>query len=158
MILPIFTIPNPVLRQRAGEVEPPEIKSSVVQKLIFDMKETVSPVGGIGLAAPQVGFSLRIVVIALEDKMAVLINPEIIKFSWRKETAGEGCLSVPQKFGQVKRSKVIKVVAFDEKGVVVKFRAKDLFARVIQHEVDHLNGILFIDRAKKIVADNISKI
>ena len=158
MILPIITEPNPILRQRALEIIPEEIKSSAIQKLIFDMKETVHPAGGIGLAAPQVGLPLRLIIIALEDERIALINPNITKFSWRKETAEEGCLSVPGKFGFVKRSKAIKVAAFNENGKKVEFRAKDLFARVIQHEIDHLNGVLFIDKAKKITADNAPKI
>jgi peptide deformylase len=158
MILPIVTLPNPILRQRARELNPDEIKTSVIQKLIFDMKETVGPAGGIGLAAPQVGLSVRLIVIALENKLIALINPEITNFSWRKETAEEGCLSVPQKFGSVKRAKSIKIRALDENGEVIKFKAKDLFARVFQHEIDHLNGILFIDRAKRVFEDKAPKI
>ena len=154
MILPIVTIPNPILRERARKIAPEEIKSSTIQKLISDMKETVGPAGGIGLAAPQVGFSLRLVVIFIEGKTIALINPEIINFSWRKETVEEGCLSVPGKFGLVKRSKTITVIAFDENGKPLKFKATDLFARVIQHEVDHINGVLFIDKAKKITTDS----
>lgn len=158
MILPIITLPNPILRQRARELSPDEIKTSAIQKLIFDMKETVGPAGGIGLAAPQVGHSLRLIVIALQNRLMALINPEITNFSWRKETAEEGCLSVPQKFGAVKRARAIKVRALNENGEIIKFKAKDLFARVIQHEVDHLNGILFIDRAKKVFEDRAPKI
>lgn len=150
MILPIITIPNPILRERAKELGLEEIKTPVIQTLITDMKETVVPAGGIGLAAPQVGFSVRIVIIAVQNKKMVLINPEILNFSWRKEATEEGCLSVPGKWGVVKRSKIIKVKALDENGEVVKFKAKDLFARVIQHEVDHLNGVLFITRTKKV--------
>jgi peptide deformylase len=150
MILPIITIPDTILRQQAKEINQEDIKSEAIQKLIANMKETVSPAGGIGLAAPQVGSSLRLVIIAVQNKKLALINPEIINFSWRKEAAEEGCLSVPGKWGAVKRAKVIKVKALDEDGKVIKFKAKDLFARVIQHEVDHLNGILFIDRAKKV--------
>ena len=153
MILPIVTIPNPILRQRAKELAYEEIKNQDIQKLIADMKETVEPAGGVGLAAPQVGFSVRLIVIAIQNKITVLINPEIINFSWRKEVAEEGCLSVPGKWGSVKRAKIIKVKALSENGEVVKFKAKDLFARVIQHEIDHLNGMLFTDRAKKIAEE-----
>ncbi|MFA5128631.1 MAG: peptide deformylase [Patescibacteria group bacterium] len=153
MILPIITTPNPILRQHAKEINPEEIKSEAIQKLISDMKETVRPAGGIGLAAPQVGISMRLIVVVTQEKVMALINPEIINFSWRKEAAEEGCLSVPGKWGPVKRSKIIKVKAFDENGKSIKFKAKDLFARVIQHEVDHLNGVLFIDRAKKVIEE-----
>ena len=153
MILPIITTPNPILRQRAKEATQEEIKSETFQKLIADMKETVLPAGGIGLAAPQVGSPVRLVIIAVQDKRMTLINPEIINFSWRKEIAEEGCLSVPGKWGSVKRSKIIKVKALDENGKIIKFKAKDLFARVIQHEVDHLDGMLFIDRTKKVIEE-----
>lgn len=153
MILSIITTPNTILRQRAKEINLEEIKSATVQKLIADMKETVKPAGGIGLAAPQVGISTRLIAVVVQEKVKILINPEIINFSWRKESAEEGCLSVPGKWGPVKRSKLIKVKAFDENGKAVKFKAKDLFARIIQHEVDHLNGVLFIDRAKKVIEE-----
>jgi peptide deformylase len=153
MILPIITIPNPILRQRAKELTPEEIKNQDIRKLITDMRETVEPAGGVGLAAPQVGFSVRLIVIAIQNKITVLINPEIINFSWRKEVAEEGCLSVPGKWGSVKRAKIIKVKALSENGEVVKFKARDLFARVMQHEIDHLNGMLFTDRAKKIAEE-----
>ncbi len=150
MILSIIADPNPVLRQKAQEINLAKIKSEEIRRLISDMKETVGPVGGIGLAAPQIGLSVRIIVINLEDKKMALINPVITRFSWRKEISEEGCLSVPGKFGLVKRSKVIKIKAFNEDGKEIKFKAKGLFARVIQHEIDHLDGILFIDRTKKI--------
>lgn len=158
MILPIITIPNPILREKARKIGPEEIKSSTIKKLIFDMKETVVPAGGVGLAAPQVGFSVRLIVIAIENKITALINPEIIKFSWRTEVDEEGCLSVPGKFGSVRRAKSIIVEALDENGTPLKFRAEKFFARVIQHEVDHLDGILFTDKAKKIIKESASRI
>jgi len=149
MILPIITEPNPILRQKAQEIEPNKITSPEIQRLIFDMEETVGPVGGIGLAAPQIGLSVRLIIINLENKLIPLINPKIIKFSWRKEVGEEGCLSLPGKFGYVKRAKVIKVIAFDKNGKRIEFKAKNLFARVIQHEIDHLDGVLFIDKSEK---------
>jgi peptide deformylase len=153
-MLPIITEPNPILRQKAQEIEPDKIKSPEIQRLISDMKETVGPAGGIGLATPQIGLSVRLIVINLENKLLALINPKIIKFSWRKKVGEEGCLSVPGKFGYVKRSKVVKVMSFNESGEKIEFKAKDLFARVVQHEIDHLNGVLFIDKAKKISTEN----
>jgi len=150
MILPILTHPNPILQKKAEEVELEKIKNYEIKKLIFDMKETVEAKNGIGLAAPQVGQLLRVIVIFLENKKIVLINPKIVHFSWRKKIAEEGCLSIPGTFGLVKRSKGIKVHAYDENGKKMKFKAKNLFARVIQHEVDHLDGVLFIDKSEKI--------
>ena len=148
MILPIITEGNPILREKAKEVNKDDIKSSEIEELISDMKETVESANGIGLAAPQVGKSLRLVIIFLDDKKIALINPRIIKYSWLKECMEEGCLSVPQKFGSVKRPKSIKVKALDEYGEPIEFTAKKMLARVIQHEIDHLDGILFIDKIK----------
>lgn len=150
-ILPILTEPNPILRKRAEEVASDLISS--VQDLITDMIETMKEVKGVGLAAPQVGKSLRIIVVNTDDEPTVLINPVITRFSWRKFIDEEGCLSVPGKFGLVKRAKSIKVEALDENGEPTKFKAKDLFARVIQHETDHLDGKLFIDKMIKYTND-----
>ncbi len=158
MILSIITEPNPILRQKAQEIEINKIKSREIQRLISDMEETVGPAGGIGLAAPQIGLSVRLIVINFDNKLTTLINPKIIKFSWRKEIGEEGCLSVPGKFGYVKRSKVIKVAAFNKTGKKIEFKAKGLFARVIQHEIDHLDGILFVDKVRKIITDNAPRI
>jgi peptide deformylase len=154
MILPIITHPNSILRQKAKEVEMEKIKGYDIKKLVFDMKETVETDKGIGLAAPQVGHSLRIIVIFLENKKIALINPQITHFSWLKKNGEEGCLSIPGTFGFVKRSKSIRVKALDENGEEIKFKAKNLLARVIQHEVDHLDGVLFIDKAEKIFKNN----
>lgn len=158
MILPIITHPNSILRQKAEEIELEKIKSYDIKKLVFNMKETVEAGKGIGLAAPQVGHSLRVIVIFLENKKMALINPKITHFSWIKKSGEEGCLSMPGTFGFVKRSKLIKIKALDENGEEIKFKAKNILARVIQHEVDHLDGILFIDKAEKIFKNNAPKI
>lgn len=150
-ILPILTEPNPILRKRAEEVASDLIPS--VQDLITDLLETMKEAKGVGLAAPQVGKSLRIIVVNTDDEPIVLINPVITRFSWRKFIDEEGCLSVPGKFGLVKRAKSIRVEALDENGEPIKFKAKDLFARVIQHETDHLDGKLFIDKMIKYTND-----
>ena len=148
MPLTIITEPNPILRQKAKEINKEELKSPGMKELILGMKEIVETAGGVGLAAPQVAKSLRLIVIFLDNKKLILINPEIIKYSWRKEYAEEGCLSVPGNFGKVRRSKTIKVKALDEEGKNMEFTANNFFARVIQHEIDHLDGILFIDKIK----------
>jgi peptide deformylase len=150
MILPILTYPNTILRQKAQEINLTEIGTLTLQELIKNMQQTVKAAGGIGLAAPQIGQSKRMIIINLENNNLVLINPKITRFSLRKELGEEGCLSLPGKFVLVKRAKVIKVTAFDENGKELKFKAKDLLARVIQHEIDHLNGVLIIDKAEKI--------
>ena len=105
---------------------------------------------GIGLAAPQVGILLRIFTIDLEGKISVFINPEIKDFSKEESSFEEGCLSVKKIWGQVVRPKKLSIRAMDKNGKLVKIRAKGLLARVIQHENDHLNGILFIDKAEKL--------
>lgn len=104
---------------------------------------------GIGLAAPQVGVSQRLIVIAFQKEPLILFNPEISKKSFKKESGEEGCLSVPGVFGLVKRHYKISVAALDKSEKKINFVAEGMLARVIQHEVDHLNGILFIDRIKK---------
>jgi peptide deformylase len=108
---------------------------------------------GIGIAAPQVGESIRLVIINQKDKPLIMINPRIITKSIRTEIAEEGCLSVPGVFGMVKRAKKIKATALDASGKQYVLKAEGLLARVIQHEVDHLNGILFIDKMIKKTRD-----
>ena len=133
----------------ADRFNSPEIK-----KLAGDMIETMYAKDGVGLAAPQVGQSLAICVITgkyTSDKTdLVLINLEWEKMSLRKTVDEEGCLSVPNMFGEVKRYKKIKVRGQNIKGEKIEFPAEDFFARVLQHEIDHLNGILFIEKAKKL--------
>ena len=153
MILPIIINPNDILRQKAKEVV--DVKSKKTQQLIYNMAETMKKEDGIGLAAPQINESLRIVVVNATNKPLVLINPKITKKSWKKESGGEGCLSVPNVYGMVKRHKSIKVKFLNQRGKRVKIQAQDMLARVIQHEIDHLDGILFIDKAKEITHEKV---
>ncbi|MBN2585206.1 peptide deformylase [Patescibacteria group bacterium] len=130
------------------------------KKLIKDMVETMRTDFGVGLSAPQVGVFKRIIAYeyikpagSLETcdsiPLRVLINPEITHFSKTTEVGEEGCLSFPNLYGDVRRSKKIKVMALDANGKPIEFEAKGLEARVIQHEIDHLDGILFVDRLGK---------
>lgn len=114
------------------------------------MIATMKDAKGLGLAAPQVGYSLRLFTVNVESKIYVFINPEIKDISAEKIPFEEGCLSVPKIWGPVVRPKKLTIKALDENGKPIKIRAKGLLARVIQHEMDHLNGILFIDRAEKL--------
>jgi len=150
-LLPIKIYPCPVLRQKSQELKSEELQKKDIQQLILDMEKTMKEKDGVGLAAPQIGRSIRVAVINTEDGSLVLINPKILRKFWKKEILEEGCLSLPEIFGLVKRSTKIKLVALNKKGKKVKFTASGMFARVIQHEVDHLDGVLFIDRAKEIV-------
>lgn len=126
------------------------------QKLIEEMLITMKTADGVGLAAPQIGESIRLCVIdqradeiSLKNDL-VLVNPVWKKTSIKKDIMEEGCLSVPKTYGKVKRCAKIKVDALNEKGEKSSFTASGLLARVIQHEVDHLDGVLFIDKAKDI--------
>ncbi|MCG2688453.1 peptide deformylase [Candidatus Parcubacteria bacterium] len=143
MILEIKKYPDPVLKKKAEKVEEitPEIK-----ELIFNMKETLGPKRGVGLAAPQVGVSKKIIVVRTKNKLMAFINPEIIKRSFRKISDTEGCFSFPGLWLKIKRAKTIKVKALNEEGKEVFIDAQNFLAMVFQHEIDHLNNVLFFER------------
>ena len=158
-MLSIIKLPNTKLRERSKEVESEFLLSQEVQKLIQEMIPVMYAADGVGLAAPQIGQNIRICIISkaaipskhsLPQADLVLVNPVWVKSGLRKIEDWEGCLSVPKKIGKVKRYKHIKVQAFDAKGNLLSFSASDLFARVVQHEADHLDGVLFIDKAKEV--------
>jgi len=133
---------DPVLRQKARRV--PRIDSSI-QQLIDDMVETMQQTKGVGLAAPQVGVSLRVVVLQKpgEEPIAI-INPEIVKRAGEREVT-EGCLSIPGYAGEIKRSVSVTVKGRDRQGKTIRIKATGLMAQALEHELDHLNGILYID-------------
>ena len=155
MILKIVKTPTKSLNQRSKEIDFLGFDKKKLKKLIKDMTETMYDDDGIGLAAPQIHQNIRLCVIGKEadeslEKDIALINPTWEKTSRKTKWEVEGCLSVPNTFGKVKRYKNIKVNAIDEKGKELSFEADDYLARVVQHEVDHLDGILFVDKAKDI--------
>ena len=137
-----------MLRKKSEPVKDP--KAPEIQKLVADMILTMKAANGIGLAAPQIGRSLRLFTVNIEGKIYVFINPEIKDISSEKVPFEEGCLSVQKTWGPVVRPKKLTIKALDENGKPVKIRAKGLLARVVQHEMDHLNGTLFIDKADKL--------
>ncbi len=141
--LPIVTVGAPVLEQRAVEV--PRITKKIA-KLIDDMLETMYEANGIGLAAPQVGVGQRIIVLDPGEDPIVLVNPEIISASGEEEIDAEGCLSIPGRWVYVKRHASVEVAGLNEKGKAVRVEADGLLARAIQHEIDHLDGILMLQR------------
>ena len=154
-MLPIVKNPTPSLRERSTEIDRDFLLFKETQKLIDEMVPTMYGDDGIGLAAPQVGKNVRICVIgkAADKKLKedlVLINPIWEKTSKKTNVDTEGCLSVPKTFGKVKRYTRIHVTALDRDANEIEFNAKNFFARVIQHEVDHLDGVLFIDKATDI--------
>ena len=145
--LPIITYPNPILRQVTQPVL--DVKKPILQKLIKDMLETMEQNNGVGLAAPQIGQSLRLCVIRVEEITYILVNPRVTYSSRKKETDIEGCLSFPEKFIAIQRPEQVRVKALNELGMEVTLKAKGLLARALQHEIDHLDGIVFIERVNK---------
>jgi peptide deformylase len=142
-ILPIRQFGDPALRQRAGEVER---VTDLHRRLAADMLETMRAAPGVGLAGPQVGVLERIFVWEVGDEHGVVINPEITQSSAETDQAEEGCLSLPGIYFDVVRSARVRVEGTDLDGEPVVLEADDLLARVCQHEIDHLDGVLFIDR------------
>jgi len=140
-LLEIHVLGSPILRQ---ETQPVERMTDELRRLTDDMFETMYVAKGIGLAAPQVGRAERLAVIDIEDNPIVIVNPEIIL---REGTARgeEGCLSIPEVFGDVDRATRITVSALDRDGAPFELEATDLLARCLQHEIDHLHGKLFLD-------------
>ena len=142
---------NPILRQKSKEVEH---FTKEVYDLIEKMKQIIAKENALGLAAVQIGIPTRIIVCRVNDDFKVFINPEIKKFSKQTDILQEGCLSLPGIYGEVERSKTITLQARNEEGKKIKLKTFGLLARIIQHELDHLNGILFTDKAKNIRKTN----
>jgi peptide deformylase len=142
-VRPIRIAGDPVLREKAKKVR--KVDESI-QKLIDDMIDTMHNAPGVGLAAPQVGVSLRVVVIETpDDGLMALVNPEVVKKSGERRLT-EGCLSVPGYQAVVPRSKQVTVKALDREGKEVRIKAVDsLLAQALEHEIDHINGVLYID-------------
>lgn len=141
MVLPILTEPNPLLRQKARPVKK---VTKRIKKLAQNMLETMHAADGVGLAGPQVGVSERIIVIDVGDGPIVLINPEIISATGEIRDV-EGCLSIPGRNGYVTRAAQVRVAGVDLEGRRVELAGEGLLARAFQHEIDHLDGILFTD-------------
>jgi peptide deformylase len=139
--------PDSILREKAVKVKKFNAR---IHKLLDDMAETMYDAEGVGLAAPQIGISKRVAVVDAGDEhgLVELVNPQIVEQEG-EELGVEGCLSIPGLTGEVRRAKKIKVTAQDRDGQPFTLEATDLLARAIQHEIDHLNGVLFIDLAEK---------
>lgn len=169
----VVTLPNSALRQKSKDIKTEDISSARVRRIVSDMKETLAEApDGVGLAAPQVGIGLRIFLVSEEAalidreqekreavgsehkkkvwKYFVFINPALKKQSRSKIKMAEGCLSVPGKFGEIGRAEKVLLEWRDENGKKHERGFTKFFARVIQHEMDHLEGMLIIDRAKKL--------
>jgi len=159
-ILKVARMGHPVLRAKARTVDKHELRGAALQRLIDDMLETMAEYHGVGLAAPQVHEGLRLFVAALDAdddgdgdgdaEPLAIVNPEITVVGADVVEDWEGCLSIPGVRGRVPRAREIKVRAYDRKGDRIELSAHDFPARVIQHETDHLDGILFFDRMKSL--------
>ena len=156
----IVTLPDRVLRRKA---RPVTTFDKDLQTLIDDMVDTMRDAPGVGLAAPQVGVSQRLIVIEyaeppeegdeekeVKPKLYVMANPEIVKTSEDKVLGVEGCLSIPGLVGEVDRHTMVQVKGFNRRGQTMKVKAEGWLARIFQHEIDHLNGVLFTDRATRV--------
>jgi len=160
-ILKVARMGHPVLRAKARTVNKHELRGAALQRLIDDMLETMAEYHGVGLAAPQVHEGLRLFVATLDAddddgdgdgdaEPLAIVNPEITVVGADVVEDWEGCLSIPGVRGRVPRAREIKVRAYDRKGDRIELSAHDFPARVIQHETDHLDGILFFDRMKSL--------
>ena len=149
----IHHLPDPLLRQKAKRVS--AIDSSI-QRLIDDMIETMQQANGVGLAAPQVGVSLRVVIVQLPgEEVITIINPKVVKRIGEREIT-EGCLSIPGYAGEIKRSVSVTIKGQNRQGKAIRLKATDLMAQALEHELDHLNGILYIDHLES--QDKLHKI
>ncbi len=157
-VLPITQLPDPVLRRKAHKIA---AINKELQTLIDDMVDTLRAAPGVGLAAPQVSQSIRLIVVEFgeedEDgnevepkKLYVMINPEIVSASEEKEMGVEACLSIPNLAGDVERHSALVVKGLNRLGKPVRVKASGWLARIFQHEIDHLDGVLFTDRAVKV--------
>jgi peptide deformylase len=161
------TVPDPLLREKAKPVRriTPEM-----QALIDDMIETMREAPGVGLAAPQVGVGMQVIVVEYAEgsknadaeadadadaepkppKLYAVVNPKITRHSKETELGNEGCLSIPEYMGQIERYSTVTLRGLDRHGKSFKIKAKGWLARIFQHEIDHINGVLFIDRTEKV--------
>ncbi|NGQ93813.1 peptide deformylase [Brevibacillus sp. SYP-B805] len=139
--------PDPILREKAAPVTK---FNANLHKLLDDMAETMYDADGVGLAAPQVGILKRVIVMDCGDGLIEVVNPEIIAFEGEQFDYPEGCLSIPGLRGDVRRHKWVKLRGQDRHGQPFELEAEDLLARCAQHEIDHLNGVLFIDVAERV--------
>lgn len=146
--LNLIKYPEKILQSPCKEVDAKDIPK--LKDLIDQMYQKMREENGVGLAAPQIGKNIKLAVIEVEGEKYTLINPRILKFSDKKNLLEEGCLSLPKIFGLIKRAKRVKVETLNETGKKVKIKAEGLIAQAMQHEIDHLEGKLFIEKAKEL--------
>lgn len=149
--LPLVTLPAESLRKTAVLVDPAIIPSRAFQNFLDSMIATMHAANGIGIAAVQVGDPRAMAIVLTKDGPVAIINPKIVRRGWRKEKGEEGCLSVPGIWAEVRRATYVRCEALNRDGKTTVIRARGFMARVFQHEIDHLNGFLIVDRASRIV-------
>lgn len=149
LMLPILTLPAPSLRERSRALSSDEIGTQEFQLFLDDLIRTMIAADGVGIASPQVGRNVRAIVVRMPQGPTCFLNPEIKKKSTTMIDSEEACLSVPGLYGLVRRHKRISGEALDRHGRRVELSCRDFPAIVLQHEIDHLDGILFIDKALK---------
>lgn len=151
--IPIRTLPDQILRQKAKRVKTAD---SSIHKLISDMIETMHMAPGVGLAAPQIGIPLRVIVLDIpEEEEIALINPEIIRQTG-EQAVTEGCLSIPGYYGHITRAESVTVKGRNPAGKEIRIKASGLLSQALQHEIDHINGILYIDHLESM--DELHKV
>lgn len=143
----IVQYPDPVLKKKARPVQK---FNQRLHKLLDDMAETMYDANGVGLAAPQVGILKRVIVVDVGEGLIEMVNPEIVGKKGEQLAPPEGCLSIPNLVGEVRRAQWVKVTGQDRDGNAIEIEAEDYLARALQHEIDHLNGVLFIDIAERV--------
>lgn len=155
--LEIIKDPNLILRNISVDFDRAKINSKASKSLFLDMAKTMIENDGLGLAAPQIGLNIRVIVINTPEGTLCMINPVITKKSFAKEIGEEGCLSIPKVFGEVARHKKISCKFITDENRNAKIEASGMIARAIQHEIDHLDGILFKDKAKNLKIEKTKK-
>lgn len=157
-IFTVLTEPTKSLRERSQALSLDEILTSEFQAYLDKLTETMLAEDGVGIASPQVGRNIRAIIVNIHGQPECWMNPEIIKYSEATVESEEGCLSVPGKYGLVKRFKKISLRAINRHGRTENLELKNFPAFVFQHEIDHLDGILFIDKATELVSSSAVKI
>ncbi len=156
-IFPVLTYREPSVRQRSVEVPAEEITTKEFQDYLDKLISTMIVTDGIGIASPQVGINKRVAIVTIGKEIVAMVNPEIVKKSEATIESEEGCLSVPGVYGNVTRAKTVTVKALTRHGRRADYQLKKMDAVVAQHEIDHLDGILFIDKVNKITRGKLDR-
>lgn len=150
MVRSIIKYPDPILKKESAKIDLKNLEVLDLPKKIIDFNDTLQKAKGVGLAAVQVGLLEKLFIALRRNKPILMINPEITWMSTNLSVDEEGCLSIPDTWATIERAESIRMTYFNIHGIKEEVKARGMFARILQHEYDHLNGILIIDRSKKI--------